>query len=98
VTSGITNVWAAGCQYCGGPTAIGGADPLATIGGIHKLRCMCRPCAEEYHRFLQLKMPGFGTLSMKKEQLAKMKTYDIPAIFTAAEEHIKKWVAERDSQ
>jgi hypothetical protein len=67
VTSGITKVWEAGCQYCGGPPVIGGADPLATIGGIHKLRCMCKPCSEEYHRFLQLKMPGFGTVTMTKE-------------------------------
>jgi protein-arginine kinase activator protein McsA len=96
--SGITKAWEAGCQYCGGPPEIGGADPLATIGGIHKLRCMCRPCAEEYGRFLQLKMPGFGTVTMTKEQIAKIKTYDIPAIFTEAEEHMKKWVADRGSQ
>jgi len=96
--SGIEKVWEAGCQYCGGPPVIGGADPLATISGIHKLRCMCRPCADEYHRFLQVKMPGFGTGTMTKEQIAKIKTYDIPAIFTEAEEHLKKWVADRGSQ
>ncbi|MGA2868334.1 MAG: hypothetical protein ABSF34_04135 [Verrucomicrobiota bacterium] len=76
----------------------GGGDPLATIGGIHKLRCMCRPCAEEYHRFLQLKLPGFGTGVMTKEQMAQIKTYDIPAIFTEAEEHMKKWAADREPQ
>ena len=92
---GITQVWEAGCQYCGGPPVIGGADPLATIGGIHKLRCMCKLCSDEYHRFLQVKMPGFGTGAMTKEQLSKMKTYDIPAIFSEANKHMKQWVSEK---
>ena len=94
----ITKVWAAGCQYCGGPPAIGGADPLATISGVPKLRCMCKPCGKEYHSFLQSKMPGFGTLTMTKAQLARMKTYDIPAIFAEADEHMRKWVKDRDSR
>ena len=94
----ITKVWEAGCEYCGGPPVIGGADPLSTMSGNNKLRCMCKPCAQEYHRFLQMKMPGFGTLTMTKEQLAKMKTYDIPAIFTGANEHMKKWVKDKSLQ
>ena len=95
---GITKVWEAGCQYCGGPPVIGGADPLASIGGIHKLRCMCRPCADEYHRFLEVKMPGFGSDTLTKEQAAKLAKHDFAAILTEAEEHMKKWLAERDSQ
>jgi hypothetical protein len=100
VTSGITKVWEAGCQYCGGPPAIGGGGfGLGVFSGIRSMpSCKCKPCAEEYYRFLQVKMPGFGTGTMTKEQLAKIKTYNIAAIFTEAEEHMKKWVSERGSQ
>jgi hypothetical protein len=99
LAGGITKALEAGCKYCGGPPAIGGGDPLAISGDdIHKMKCMCKPCADEYHRFLQLKMPGFGTPTMTKEQIAKIKTYDIPAIFREADEHMKKWATDRGLQ
>jgi hypothetical protein len=96
--SGITKAWEAGCQYCGGPPEMGGADPLATLGGTQKLRCMCRPCAEEYARFLRQKWPGFGDVAMTSEQRAKIHPSDIPIVFREADEHMKKWVADRGSQ
>lgn len=95
--NGVTPAWEAGCQYCGGPPVSGGDDPLATLGGSHKLRCLCQPCFDEYHRFIQVKLPGFGTATMTKEQIAKIKTVDIPAMFNEADAHMKQWVADRGS-
>jgi hypothetical protein len=43
-------------------------------------------------------MPGFGSDTLTKEQAATLAEDDRAAIFTEAEEHMKKWVAERDSQ
>ena len=94
----LTEAQEAGCRYCGGKAHCGGADPIAGLGGVKKISFMCRPCAEEYFRFLDLKMPGFGSDTLTKEQAAKLAKHDSGAIFTLAEEHMKKWVAERDSQ
>lgn len=94
----LTRAFQAGCRYCGGEPYGGGGDPLAMLSGTHKMSFMCKPCTEEYFRFLRLRMPGFGSYTITKEQVAKIKTYDIPAIFTEAEEHMKKWVVDRGSQ
>ena len=100
MVSEMTKALEAGCRYCGGPPEIGGGGfGLGEFSGIRNvISFKCKPCSEEYHRYLQLKMPGFGTGSMTKEQLAKIKTYDIATMFTEAEEHMKKWVADRGSQ
>jgi hypothetical protein len=43
-------------------------------------------------------MPDFGSDTLTNEQAAKLAKHDTAAIFTEAEEHMKKWVEERDSQ
>ena len=88
----------AGCRYCGGEPYSGGGHSPDGLGGVRTLSFMCKPCAEEYFGFLRLKMPGFGSDTLTKEQAAKLAKHDFGAIFTEAEEHMKKWVAERDSQ
>jgi hypothetical protein len=91
----ISSAWKDGCQYCGGPPVTGGLDPHSMMSGIYKMTCKCKPCAEEYYRYLDSKMPGFGMGTMTKERLANIKKLDVPAIFAEAEEHMKKWVRGR---
>jgi hypothetical protein len=94
----LTTALKAGCQYCGGEPFTGSGHSLDGLSGTMKPSFMCKPCAQEYSRLLRLKMPGFGSDTLTKEQAAKLAQYDFPAIFAEAEEHMKKWVAERDSQ
>jgi hypothetical protein len=94
--SGITKAIEAGCRYCGGPFHIGGGDPLATLSGARKMRCLCKRCAEEYHGFLGRELPGFGNPDITKEQIDQIRTRNFAAILTELEAHMKKWVAGRD--
>ena len=92
-------VWKnARCRYCGGLPCGGGVDPIARLSGISKMRWMCGPCAEEYHRFLRHRWPGFGEITITDEQIAKIHTADISVVLGEAEEHMKKWVAEQNSR
>jgi protein-arginine kinase activator protein McsA len=96
--SELTAALDAGCRYCRGTPGIGGADAIAGMSGVQKISFMCRPCAEEYHRFLALKLPGFGKETITDEQIATIRTHDFSAILAELEKHMKKWVSERDSQ
>lgn len=87
-----------GCRYCGGEPYGGGGDPLATLSGTRRISFMCKRCAEEYYGFLGPKIPDFGSATLTKEQIAEFAKHDFPAILSEAEEHMKKTVAERDSQ
>lgn len=95
---GITNLDAAlngaRCRYCGGEPYSGGSDPLAGLDGVRKLSFMCKPCAEEYFRFLRDKWPGFGDVEITGEQIANIHGTDKAAVFRQAEEHMKNWVAD----
>jgi hypothetical protein len=62
-----------------------------------KLSFMCKSCAEEYFRFLGRKLPGFGEPDITTEQIAEMRTRNIAGVLAEAQEHMKKWVTERDS-
>jgi hypothetical protein len=59
---------------------------------------MCKPCAEEYSRFLRQRLPRFGDPDITTEQIAEMRKHNIAGVLTEAQEHMKKWVKERDSQ
>jgi hypothetical protein len=87
-----------GCRYCGGQPYSGSGHSLTAMSGIGNLSFMCKPCAEEYFRFLRLRMPGFGSDTLTKEQAAKLAKYDLAAISIEVEEHMEKWVANKDSQ
>lgn len=99
---GITNLGAAfngaPCRYCGGEPYSGGGDPIAGLSGVGKVSFMCKPCAEEYFRFLSEKWPGFGDVEIKDEQIANIHRTDKAAVFRQAEEHMKKWLAEGRSK
>jgi hypothetical protein len=56
---------------------------------------MCKPCTEEYYRFLRQKWPGFGETTITSEQIAKIHTSDISSILIETEDHMKKWVTEK---
>jgi hypothetical protein len=86
------------CRYCGGEPSCGGGDPIAGLSGTRGMSFMCGPCAEEYYRFLGQKWPGFGDVTITDEQIAAIHATDKPTVFRAAEEHMKKWVAERHSR
>lgn len=83
----------AGCRFCGGEPYTGSSHSPDGLSNIRNLSFMCKRCAEEYFRFLRLKIPGFTSDTLTKEQAAKLATYDTAAIFTEAEEHMKKWLA-----
>jgi hypothetical protein len=58
---------------------------------------MCKPCAEEYFRFLQQELPGFGEPEITAQQIAEFRRHNMAAVLTEADEHMKKWVAEQRS-
>jgi protein-arginine kinase activator protein McsA len=84
----------AGCRYCDGEPHGGGYDPVALLSGIRTLNFMCKPCTEEYYRFLRQKCPGFGETRITNEQTANICTSDFSTILIEAEEYMKRWVAE----
>ena len=95
---GLAAAWKnARCRHCGGEPSSGGHDPIAGLRGIRTMSFMCKSCAEEYHRFLRQKWPGFGDVTITDEQIAAIHATDKPAVFRDAEEHMKKWVAKRRS-
>ena len=47
-----------GCRYCGGEPYSGGGSSLPGRAG--EISFMCKPCTEEYCRFLDSKIPGFN--------------------------------------
>ena len=85
----------AGCRYCGGEPYGGGDHPIARLSGVRKVSFMCKPCTEEYYRFLRQKWPGFGETTITSEQIAKIHTSDISSILIETEDHMKKWVSEK---
>jgi hypothetical protein len=89
----LTTALQAACRYCGGEPYTGSGHSLDGLGGTMKLSFMCKPCAEEYFSFLRQEMPGFGSETITKEEIAKIVKCDRAAIFTQAEEHMKKFVA-----
>jgi len=93
----LTTAMKTGCRYCGGEPFSGGYDPLALMGGTHRVSFMCEPCAKEHIRYLREKWPGFGDVGMTREQMSQVHASDIPAVFRDVEEHMKKWVADRGS-
>jgi hypothetical protein len=58
---------------------------------------MCKPCAEEYFRFLRQELPHFGDPDITPEQIAELRTQNIAAVLTQADEHVKRWVTRRNS-
>jgi protein-arginine kinase activator protein McsA len=88
----------AGCRYCGGEPHGGGGDPISGFRGARKMSFMCKACAEEYYGFLRQTWPGFGEASISDEQIAEIHASDKLAIFMDAEEHMKKWAANKKSR
>jgi protein-arginine kinase activator protein McsA len=86
------------CRYCGGKPCSGGLDPLASLSGVRTISMMCKSCADEYFRFVRQKWPGFGGLDITDEQIANIRGADTVAVFRQAEEYMRKWVAERNSE
>src|SRR5271169_4280723 len=74
-----------GCRYCGGEPYSGGGYSLAGLSGGRSMSFMCKPCAEEYYRFLREKWPGFGGVAITDEQFADLHRTDDAAVFREAE-------------
>ena len=93
----------ASCRYCGGKPVVSGSGSSASLSAIHSLKMtfQCGPCAEEAFRFLDQKWPGFGecarTATVTEELIATLQKCDRSAVYAELEEHMKKWVSERDS-
>jgi hypothetical protein len=90
-----------GCRYCGGEPFTGsrsGTAQTAMGTGLmaRTLSFMCKPCAEEYFRFLSAKIPYFNSDNLTKEQAAELAKRDFTAIFAEVDAHMKKWLSERN--
>jgi len=57
------------------------------------MKFMCMPCSMEHNRYIQEQLQRDASGLSQQEQLAALRTLDI-----AADEHMKQWVSERDSQ
>jgi len=79
------------CRYCGGEPHVGGGHSLDPLSGAFKISFMCKPCAEEYYRFLSEKWPGFGDVNITDEQIASINRTDKVAVLRHVEEHMKTW-------
>lgn len=96
--TGWRHAWQSGCRYCGGEPYTGSGASFPNLNYTHKVSFMCKSCAEEHFGFLRTKWPGFGDPTITDEQLARFRTMDTAAIFRETEEHMQKWVAERESK
>jgi hypothetical protein len=68
------------------------------MSGIHKVSMMCKACSEEYYRFLGQKWPGLGDPAITEGAVANIRKSDTAEVIREAEEHMKKWVADRNSK
>jgi protein-arginine kinase activator protein McsA len=96
---GLAEALQAGCRYCGGEPYVGGGSHVPGSSGVREISFMCRPCTEEYYRFLDQRVPGFvecaRTATVTDDLRARLRTSDLSAIFAEIEDHMKRWVAER---
>ena len=81
------------CEYCGGQPCAGGTDVLALCTGVQKLKFMCMPCSMEHNRFVQQHLQQGASGLSRQQQLAVLRKLD-----QEADEHMKRWVSERDSR
>jgi hypothetical protein len=90
-----------GCRFCGGEPYAGGHAPPTGLSGAFRMSFMCKPCTEEYYRLLDQKLPGFvacaSTATVSDELIAKVRACGLSAVFTELENHMTKWVAEKNS-
>ena len=102
VGRGLGAVWQAGCKYCGGEPAIGGLDAFAALSGTSQMSVMCKPCADEFYRFLDQQWPSFSecarTATVTQELTASIKRSDIAAVIREAEDHMRRWIESRSSE
>ena len=96
--SNLATALKAGCRYCGGEPYTGSGNSLVTVNGAVKLTFMCKPCAEEYFRFIRHQLPSFGDPEITTEQIAELRTHNIAGVLSEADEYMKRWVAGRISQ
>ena len=90
---GLASVFQAGCHYCGGAFYCSGPALSAQSPGGPMLWALCKRCAEEFYGFCNRRLPGIGTEAFTQEQFSKLS-----ALLTKADEHMRRWVTERDSQ
>ena len=87
----------AGCRYCGGEPYTGSGHSLGGTRSSSRPSFMCKPCAEEYFRFIRQELPFFGDPDITTEQIAELRTHNVTAVLAEADEHMKGWVAGRGS-
>jgi hypothetical protein len=81
------------CQYCDGEVFMGGTDTDALMFGVQQMKYMCKSCFFEHHRYRQQELRRISPTLSQEEQMESLRTLNI-----AADQHMKKWVSERDSQ
>ena len=90
----------ASCRYCGGKPVVSGSWSPATGSGIHDMNFQCGRCAQEVSKFFDQKWPGFlecaRTATVTPELIATIRKSDTAVVYAELEEHMRKWVSERD--
>jgi len=86
----LSSVSQAGCSYCGGEPQCTCPDLSAASGDAQKLCVLCGPCAQEFYRFIGLKLPGFATGKITPEQVPQ-----VPTVLAELDRHMKQWVSGR---
>lgn len=85
----LMGVFSAGCHYCGG-------EPHCTCpdltGDAEKLWTLCANCAQEFYRFMDVKLPGLSEGKVEPEVALQ-----VPMILAELDRHMKQWVSDRHS-
>ena len=81
------------CEYCGGEPCAGGTEFLALVTGVQKLKFMCMPCSMEHNGYVQQQLQQDASGQSQQGQLALIRKLD-----RETDEHMKRWVSERDSR
>lgn len=81
------------CEYCDGKAFSGGTDTIALMFGIQRKKYMCISCNSEHLRYMQQELRRISPTLSQEEQMESLRQLN-----NAADEHMKKWVSERDSQ
>jgi hypothetical protein len=92
-TQELSSAFHAGCRYCQGEPVCTAPDLSAGPGGGGQVCALCARCAQEFYRYALLQIPGIQSGQFTPDQKAQ-----IPAAFAAIDQHMRKWVSERDSQ
>lgn len=81
------------CKYCNSQPCVPTMDLLASFSGEQHHIFLCVPCSKEFARFFQQEFPVTMQITSPQERLAAWRT-----LHERADEHMKRWVSQRDER